>query len=127
MSMPPPPANLPQLPRGWVRANVPSPVVKRAHEVMRMPFEYGQGIVETINGTMYAFRREPHYDDHVGGILMWHPGISVWTRADSTAEFPPGMQVQALSTAGQVGRVRLGDAAALGLGMMIGYGLFGRR
>lgn len=94
---------LPNLPSGWSRGNVPSPAVLRAREVLRMPYQYGGGLVDTINGTTYAFRREPHYDNHPNlkpgqdenapdaPAKFWHPGISVWTMKDPSAAFPPGL------------------------------------
>jgi len=103
MSMPPPPVTLPNLPAGWSRGNVPSPVVKRALKVSRMRLPYGGGVVDTINGTTYAFRFEPHYDNHPllrpgqpedasdAPAPFWHPGVSVWTMREPSADFPAGL------------------------------------
>lgn len=101
--IPPPPVMLPNLPAGWSRGRVPSPAVLRAREVLRMPYQYGGGLVDTIEGVTYAFRREPHFDNHPklkpgqdenapdAPPKYWHPGISVWTMTDPSAAFPPGL------------------------------------
>lgn len=123
-----PPVLLPNLPAGWSRRNVPPPAVKRAHDVMRMGLSYGQGMVETIEGITYAFRVEPHYDDHVGGFLHWHPGISVWTKTDPAAESPPGLVPEAIPMKAQAQASPLGSILFVAIGAAAGYVLSeGRR
>lgn len=67
-----------------------------------MPLSYGDVILDTIDGVTYAFRREPHYDNHPSlrpgqsedapdaPAPFWHPGISVWTKVDPSAQNPAG-------------------------------------
>lgn len=90
-----------------------------------MGLSYGQGLVETIEGVTYAFRVEPHYDDHVGGILQWHPGISVWTKIDPSAASPPGLMPEAVSMKAQTSP--LGSILLVGIGAAAGYLLSDRR
>ena len=122
---PPPPIVLPNLPPGWSRGNVPSPVVKRAREVLSMQLSYGQGVVDTIDGVTYAFRNEPHYDDHVGGVLQWHPGISVWTKTDPNAADPLGLTIVAplamKASTGSSGSQRLAALALFAIGIGLGF------
>lgn len=122
-NLPPPPVTLAELPAGWSRQSVPPAAVRRANEVLKMPLEYGDGIVETIDGVTYAFRREPHYDDHVDGVLRWHPGISVWTKtgasdADPFRRFTP---VSSAPMTAQAGTYGVSMSAAFALGMVAGY------
>lgn len=95
MPTPPPPVLLPELPKGWRRAtsgSITPAIQKTAVAVLKTAgIEYGGGHVLEIAGRVLAFRREPHYDDHIGGVLKWHPGISVWERHDPAAPLPVGM------------------------------------
>ena len=98
----PPPVNLPRLPAGWVPGtNLTPAVVSIAREVLRLGRdEYGAGDVREVEGRVFAFRREPHFDNHPllkpgqrpsdpgAPEPYWHPGISVWERIDPKALLP---------------------------------------
>lgn len=80
MATPPPPAPLLPPPSGYTfGSNLPSAVVARAREVLNdSSFGYGDTSVQRVNGIDYIHRIEPHYDDHVGGVLKWHRGVTVY-------------------------------------------------
>lgn len=128
-----PPITLPNLPAGWSRGNVSAPVVKRAREVLKMGYGYGRGLVDIIDGVAYAFRVEPHFDNHPSlrpgqsptapdaPAPYWHPGVSVWTRRDPSAPFPDGLDS---AVPVEVGSGTVSPLVGLGLvalGMGVGY------
>ena len=80
MSYPPPPAPLLGPPSGYTSGkSLPSAVVQHAVAVLNdSSFQYGDTDVQSYNGVDYIHRVEPHYDDHVGGVLKWHRGVSVF-------------------------------------------------
>jgi len=84
---PPAPVTLDPLPSGWAYAGSVTPaIVAEANKILGdSEYQYGDGVSKEFDGVMYAFRVEPHYDDHVGGYLHWHRGVSVWRRNDSNA------------------------------------------
>lgn len=67
-------------PSGYVGGtNLPSSVVAHAREVLNnSSFKYGDTDQQTVNSIVYIHRVEPHYDDHVGGYLHWHRGVTVY-------------------------------------------------
>lgn len=95
MPIPPPPVYLADLPAGWARSQTASAeVTQRAIQVLNTTsYRYGDGEVVELGGKTLAFRIEPHYDDHVDGILRWHRGVSVWERVDPAAPMPDRLVV----------------------------------
>lgn len=70
-----PPVSVP-LPDGWRRT-------KTSAEVPRAALSAANGFLYTSsmgqfqdNGT-WGLIKEYHHDDHVGGVLRWHPGVTV--------------------------------------------------
>jgi len=80
MSRPDPPAPLLPPPAGYTFGkSLPSAVVAHAREVLNdSSFQYGDTDTQTVNGVDYIHRVEPHYDDHAGGGLRWHRGVTVY-------------------------------------------------
>lgn len=78
---PPPPTHLGSLP-GWRLATDVTPAVTAfASSVLRSGLAYGETLVRTIDGRQYLARVEPHYDDHAGGGVRWHRGVTVYEKA----------------------------------------------
>ena len=128
-ALPPPPVILPSLPSGWVsgEGRVTPAVVKKARETLGLGFTYGQGRVLEVDSRVFAFRVEPHFDNHPklkpgqratdpdAPPPYWHPGVSVWERIDPRAAFPA--LLQNLLPRSDAGRIGLFAAALLVLGM----------
>lgn len=100
LAAPPPPVPLLPPPAGYVFGrNLPAAVVTRAREVLNdRQFKYGDASNQNVNGVNYIHRIEPHYDDHVDGILRWHRGVTVYQQAgsvvpvaDTKEEGPPNI------------------------------------
>lgn len=83
LAAPPPPVPLLAPPEGYVFGRkLPAGVVTRAREVLQdRSFQYGDSSTQIYNGVTYIHRIEPHYDDHVDGILRWHRGVTVYQPA----------------------------------------------
>jgi hypothetical protein len=91
-----------------------------------MGFKYGQGLVKDVEDAVYAFRMEPHYDDHVGGKLMWHPGISVWRRMEDKAPNPEGLKIDLPAKQLPVFRMLLTVLVGAGAGYAVAGSVKGR-
>lgn len=74
---PPPPSPIPPPPAGYRYARSVGPAVTaRARAMLGAPL----GTVEAVEdgGRTYVLRMEWHFDDHAGGGLRWHPGVSAF-------------------------------------------------
>lgn len=80
---PPPPVPLPGTPPGYEPGtNLSSATVAYAHQVLNnSAYQYGDRVHQTFDGIDYIFQVEPHYDDHAGGGLRWHRGVTVFQPA----------------------------------------------
>lgn len=137
MSRPSPPVTQKDLPQGWIRPkSVSSAVVAEARRV-RFALgdeDYGRGKTASIDGKTYAFRAEPHYDDHVlkpdGSVgkwptgARWHLGVSVWQASTSPAR-DPGLTMPDGLSAIKTGSALIKSAGLGAAGAALGFALGG--
>lgn len=108
----PPPVPFQPLGSGWSLVRDVTPAISgRARDVLFRGYkDYGEGEVALVGGRLLAFRREPHFDDHVDGVCRWHPGITVYESANTSLPAPVGMTDM---RAGRRGPSRSDDETAL--------------
>lgn len=95
---PPPPVTLPDI-VGYRAAPDSAEATALALEVLHGPLEWGG----TVERDGLLARVEPHYDDHAGGGLRWHRGVTVYVAAAHapTDPAPPPEQPEHVSPAGR--------------------------
>lgn len=78
---PPPPKVIP-VPQGWEYAfgKLPKGITVWAINTLGRRLPLGDLQVKQFNGNDYGAFTEYHYDDHVDGVLKWHPGVSILWR-----------------------------------------------
>lgn len=81
-------------------SRVTQAVTALARDALTSPLDYGQVLGRTIDGARYLARVEDHYDDHAGGGLRWHRGVTVYEAVPDTLPAPP-MHPAHVSAAGR--------------------------
>lgn len=119
MMLPPAPAAINPPPSGYKRTVTVSqkPAAHAAVVLSSHLREYGYEERRAFDGVCYVFRVEPHYDAHVGGVLKWHPGVSVFTPVDGKGagceKAPPKPETPSLVPLAALAVVGVGFAAYL--------------
>lgn len=80
MTPPPPhpPLPLPSSANWRIVTKITPAVTALAREVLASPLDYNETAEREIDGVRYLARIEDHYDDHAGGGLRWHRGVTVY-------------------------------------------------